>query len=149
MASENDKSKKIYTLQQLSISIKNALETSSGNRMYWIKAEISDLKFSTSGHAYIELVEHANGAKVAVMQATIWQNKLEQLKESLSTDFDNVLKNGSEIVFIATINFHQIFGLKLFIHDIDISYTIGSLERKKEITIRRLRQEGLFEKNKK
>ncbi len=139
--------KKIYTLFQLTASIKKSIESNTADNTYWIKAEISGLNFANSGHAYLDLVEQKNGDKVAVMQCTIWYNRLLYLQESLGSDFMNILKNGSEIVCEAKVSYHQVFGLKLFIHDIDLSYNIGALEKRKQQTIYFLKEEGLFDKN--
>ncbi|MDR3193827.1 MAG: exodeoxyribonuclease VII large subunit, partial [Tannerella sp.] len=57
------------------------------------------------------------------------------------------LKEGIKILFRATIAFDPSHGLTLRILDIDPDYTLGDLEREKAETIRRLKEEGLLDRN--
>ena len=57
--------KKVYTLLQLNRSIKNALETKSGQKGFWVKAEIAKVTHTSKGFAYIDFVEESNGVRKA------------------------------------------------------------------------------------
>ncbi|MCC5916400.1 MAG: exodeoxyribonuclease VII large subunit [Cryomorphaceae bacterium] len=141
--------RQIFTLKQITASVGKAIEKATGGRGFWIKAEIAQMKTANSGHAYLELVELQNQVKIASMQAIIWKNEFLLIQKKLGSDFSNVLRNGSEVVIFANIEFHQVYGIKLRITDIDLSFTLGALEKRKQETLNRLRKEGLLEKNRK
>jgi len=49
---------------------------------------------------------------------------------------------------LADVTFHEVYGLSLNIRDIDPSYTMGEMARKKKEVIDRLRKEGILDLNK-
>ena len=140
--------KKVYTLLQLNRSIKNALETKSGHRGFWVKAEIAKVTHTSKGFAYIDFVEESNGVRKAAIKGNIWSSALEKIKAQLGSDFNSVLKAGSEIVFLCRVTFHEVYGLSLSISEIDLSFMLGELERRKKEAIEHIKKEGIDELNK-
>jgi len=57
------------------------------------------------------------------------------------------LSPGIKIMVRVTVDFHELYGLSLNIIDIEPSYTVGELARKKQEIISRLIQEGVFDMN--
>ena len=47
-----------------------------------------------------------------------------------------------------SVGYHELYGLSLTVHDIDPSYTLGDMARKRMEVIRRLQEEGVFDLNK-
>ncbi|MEC7653573.1 MAG: exodeoxyribonuclease VII large subunit, partial [Bacteroidota bacterium] len=105
--------KKVYTLYQLNRSIKNAIETKAGEKGFWVKAEIANITSSKVGHKYIDFVEEQNGVRRAAIRGVVWSSSIQSIKNSLGYDFSNILKVGSEIVFLSRVLFHEIYGLSL------------------------------------
>lgn len=141
--------KKVFKLSQLCTSIENFFSTHLGGKQFWIKAEISSFSIhKRSGHAYVELIEEVNQNKIASIKANIWSKSLDKIRGDLGKDFENVLKDGVEIVFLASVRFHKVYGLSLIISEVDISFNLGELERRKQATIKTLKEEGLFDLNK-
>jgi exodeoxyribonuclease VII large subunit len=139
--------KQIYSLKQLTESLRNAIERITQQRAFWIKAEIAQVNIARSGHAYLEMVELQHNEKVASLAAVIWARDLDVLKTDLGSDFSNLVQQGSEIVFRAKVEFHPVYGLKLQIVEIDLSYALGALEKRKSETIARLKKDNLLTKN--
>lgn len=137
----------VYSLVQIAEAIKRAINTATGSQSYWIKAEIATLNISGSGHAYLELVEQRNGKKIAVVKGVIWAAKMQELKQTLGSDFGNIIKAGTEFVANCNVEYHVVYGLQIQILDIDLSFNIGELERRKKETIARLKKEELFDLN--
>lgn len=144
MAEEN----KVYTLYQLNRSIKHALETKAGENGFWVKAEIANITSSKAGHVYIDFVEEQNGVRRAAIRGVIWTSSMQRIKNSLGDDISNILKVGSEIVFLCRVTFHEVFGLNLSISDIDLSFILGDLERRKKATIDKIFKKGIDRLNK-
>ena len=140
--------KKVYTLYQLSRSIKHAIETKAGENGFWVKAEIANITSSKVGHKYIDFVEEQNGVRRAAIRGIVWSSSIQSIKNSLGDDFSNILKVGSEIVFLCRVTFHEVFGLSLSISEIDLSFMLGELERRKKATIDKIIKEGIDRLNK-
>ena len=136
----------LYQLQKLiENAINNTLEPS-----YWVVAEISELKVNGSGHCYLELVEKSNNSHLpkAKARAAIWANKYEVLKQLFEQQTGSSLKNGMSVLVNVRITFHPAYGLSYIIENIDATYTLGDIERQRQLTIERLQKDGVFDMNK-
>tara|TARA_B110000879_G_scaffold52616_1_gene74689 strand:- start:1012 stop:2286 length:1275 start_codon:yes stop_codon:yes gene_type:complete len=139
--------RKVFTLFQLNRSIKNALETKTGNSDFWVKAEIAKVTHSRSGHVYFDLVEESNGSRKATIRAMLWRDTFNKVKQDLGESYNNVIKTGSEIIFQCKVKFNEIHGLSLEISNIDLTFMLGELERKKAETLEYVKREGIQHKN--
>jgi exodeoxyribonuclease VII large subunit len=140
--------KKIYSLSVILKGVKDYLEVRLKNKQFWIKAEISNINFHRSGHCYIDLVETKDSQILAQCKASIWSYNLNNIKLDLGTDFQNILKKGSEVLILVEINFSEIYGLGITVHSVDKSFSFGQLEKRKEETLLRLKNENLLTVNK-
>ena len=135
----------LYELnQQIKSVIKNATEPA-----YWVFAEISELKINVSGHCYVELVEKDEITEnlKARSRATIWSSTFRMVSSYFESSAGIPLSPGIKIMVKVTVDFHEVYGLSLNIIDIEPSYTVGELARKKQEIISRLIQEGVFDMN--
>lgn len=139
--------KTIYSLSQLGRSLKRTLEQVTAGKVMWFRAEIAELSRSGAGHLYLSLVEEQAGRPVAKMKATIWQGQLRNIRQELGDLADQVLSEGSEIVFSGQVTFHEVYGLSLVIDAVDLQSMLGEAERRKQATIATLQQEGAMERN--
>ncbi|MBR9920171.1 MAG: exodeoxyribonuclease VII large subunit [Bacteroidetes bacterium] len=112
----------------------------------WVRAEIASLQESR-GHIYLNLIEKEAEDVRAQASAVLWQRTYRRLKRNRGRQVDGVLRAGMEVQLQARVDFHEKFGYKLIVEDIDPEFTIGLLEQKKLETIAKLRQERLLEKN--
>jgi len=114
----------------------------------WIKCEISQLN-ETRGNYYLELIEkdELTGNIIAKSSAAIWYKSALFIKKKLGDLFNAVLQEGSEVKIKVQIEFHEQYGLKLVIEDIDAEYTIGQHELTKRKTYEKLQKEGVLDKN--
>ena len=135
----------LYELNQL---IKNTIHDAFSSPL-WIVAEIMELHVNRSGHCYLELIEKdPESANIrAKARGTIWANQFRMLKPYFESSTSMRLESGIKILFRASIEFHELYGLSLNIMDIDPAYTLGDLARKKQEVIRRLNEEGVFTMN--
>lgn len=135
-------------LLELQEEIGGALERAL-QRSYWIRAEISEIKHQSTGHCYLELVEKRPGEEgiSARAQAIIWSSTYRILRPYFSTTTGEELTRGMMILIKAQVQYTPLYGLSLIISDIDPSYTVGEQELKRQKTIQRLRDEGMFDMN--
>lgn len=138
----------ITKLSDLQEEIQKALQGSFA-RPRWITAEISELKENFSGHCYLDLVEKDEGSDklLARARATIWSSAYRMLKPYFETTTGYRLESGIRIMVSANVEYHPVYGLSLNIKDIDPSYTLGDVERKRQEIIRQLEEEGVMEMN--
>jgi len=115
----------------------------------WVHAEISQWK-DVRGNVYLDLVCHdeKNGEVNAQLSATIWYKSFLFIKAKLGNLLPSILCEGSQVLLKVQVDFHERYGLKLTIEDIDPSYTIGLMEMNRQKILQRLQDENLVEKNK-
>ena len=141
----NDK----LSLTELQLLIKDSLYLALPG-MYWIVAEISEIKENYAGHCFIELVEkHPDEINVrARVKAVIWAKKYGFLKALFKQVTGESLKEGFKVLLKITVEYHEIYGLSLVINDIDPAFTIGEMAIKRNQILKRLEEEGVFSMNK-
>lgn len=137
--------KRIHTLSQVSRAIARRIDEATGGRPFWVKAEIASINHQR--HVYLELAEHKDGQRTAVMRAIIWQQNMGPIRAALGDEMPNILKEGAEVLFLAHVRLHPVYGLALHVEEIDLAYSLGELERRKRETMATLRAEGLFDLN--
>lgn len=140
--------KKYFTLETILQRVKNILDQYVEGKYFWIKAEISTIKSDRNGHYYLELVESAQQRIIAKCRATIWRTQAQAIEDNLGSDAAQILAQGSEILCYCSISFHEIHGFQLTLYDIDLSFSMGEMERKKQENLKRLVAEGLLQRNK-
>jgi len=139
---------KVYSLLEVSNSIKKTI-TERYKRSFWVKAEMNRLNYYPhSGHCYPELVEKQNGKLVVNMRANLWKDDYQRINNKFIKVLNEPLKDYITILINVTVSFETLYGLTLRIIDIDPAYTLGELEREKQETIGKLKQEGIFDNNK-
>lgn len=139
---------KIYSLFEITQSVQRAFQKWYPGT-FWIVAEMNKLNhYPHSGHCYPDLVERKDGKVVAQIRANIWADDYIKINKHFLDVLKEPLKEGVNILFLAKISFHPLYGISLHISYIDPSYTLGELEKEKQETIRRLKAEELFDRNK-
>ena len=114
----------------------------------WITAEISQANPSR-GHYYIDLIQKSEGSQEIVAQsyAVLWANTLGKIAPTKTSNITQILKQGLKVKLRVSVTFHEKYGLKLVIEDIDENYTYGNLALERAKIIKRLQAEKLLEKN--
>ncbi len=114
----------------------------------WVRAEIGQVQVAR-GHCWLELVEkdERSGDIIAQTGAVVWRHQLDELYDQLGSELDALLQAGMEIQARVRVEYHERYGLKLHVLDLDSDYTLGRLERARRRLIDKLQQEGLLDKN--
>ncbi len=145
---ESTDTRQIFTLLEVTRSIQKTL-AERYKSSFWVKAEMNKLNhYPHSGHCYPELVEKKDGKIIAELKSTLWKDDFQKINDNFLKVLKEPLKNGINILFSAKISFDPVYGLSLRIIDIDPSYTLGELEKEKQLSIEKLIQEGIFYSNK-
>ncbi len=136
----------IFSLKQVALSIEKTI-ASRYHQNYWVKAEIHKLNKYPSGHAFPELVEKEEGKIVAQMNGSIWKQNLQRIEKIFVDQVQETLKDGIQVLMLVKVSFNPTFGLSLQIQDIDPAFTLGQLQKEKDITLKKLKAEGLLQTN--
>jgi len=120
------------------------------DRGYWVRAEISEIRENANGHCYLELIEKDSSEKliVAKTKAAIWADTYRMLKPYFKEETGQGLNVGLKILVEVAVSFHEVYGFSCVIRDIDPTFTLGDLARKRQETIRKLKEDGVWEMNK-
>lgn len=137
------------SLFQLNQKIKGVLDDALLHSL-WVKAEIGELRVNRNGHCYLDLVEKddVTDQLIARSRAMIWAQNYRMLKAYFESTTGQSLNTGLKVLIKVTVQFQEVFGLSLIITDIDPSYTMGDLARKRREVLMRLEEEGVLEMNK-
>jgi exodeoxyribonuclease VII large subunit len=139
----------IRKLSELNLDIQSVIHEHFPETI-WIVAEISEIKVNSAGHCYLDLIEKDEKSdKIkARARATIWSFAFRMMKPYFESTTGYELKQGIKILINVKVEFHEIYGYSLNITDIDPTYTLGDIERKRQEIILRLQKEGVFNMNK-
>lgn len=114
----------------------------------WVKAEIAQYGKSRGNH-YINLVEKEEHGDtiIAESEAVIWAGQYYRLASKMDIPIKNILQEGMEVLFRVQPEFHERYGFKLIIREIDAAFTVGKLALARKKIIDRLDSENLLHKN--
>ena len=134
-------------LLELQSRIKEGVQEAFPGR-YWVKAEIASWSPRANGHCYLSLTQSRAGKPVAESRAMIWKWHYPQLSQYFEHETGQKLQAGITVLVKVQVAFSELYGMSLYIEDIDAAFTLGeqALERKK--TIERLQKEGYMDMQK-
>ncbi len=111
-----------------------------------VTAEIASC--DVKNHCYMTLVDKEEDTIRAEIRTVIWANRYRAIAPAFEKATGTKLAKGIKILFQATVSFHERYGLKLTINNIDPSYTIGEFAVKRKEILEKLAKEGLTGRNK-
>ena len=137
------------SLTELQLIIRDSLYMALPD-VYWVIAEISEIKENSAGHCYLELIEKQPDEKNvrSRIKAIIWSNRYRFLKAFFENITGESLREGLKILVKTKVEYHELYGLSLIISDIDPVFTIGEWAMKRQLVIKKLEEEGVFSMNK-
>ena len=131
-------------LAELLARVKEGVEDAFPGR-YWVKAEIGSWSPKANGHCYLTLTQSDRGKPVADIRAMIWKWNFPQLKAFFEQESGQPLQAGITVLVRVQVSFSEMFGMSLFIDDIDPAFTVGEQALAKKKTIEKLTAGGYLE----
>lgn len=133
------------TLFELNSMVREVIETTI-TRTYWVEAELSEAR-EVRGHCYMELIQKDvfSATPVARASAKCWRATWLKLKPKFERATGETLHAGMKVMLLVTANFHEAYGFSWIVQDIDPTYTLGDMARKRLEIIRQLKEEGVFD----
>ena len=138
-------SKNIVTLYELNRLVSKVIESEMPSE-YWVEAELSECRESR-GHCYLELIQkdERTSTPIAKASAKCWANKWMLIRPGFERTTGQRLHAGMKVLLKVFAQFHEAYGFSWIVTDIDPTYTLGGMARKRQEIIRQLKEEGVFD----
>ena len=113
---------------------------------YWVEAELSECRESR-GHCYMELMQkdELSATPIAKASAKCWANKWLTIRPYFERTTGQQLHAGMKVLLKVYPQFHEAYGFSWIVSDIDPTYTLGDMARKRQEIIQKLKAEGVFD----
>ena len=146
------------SLYELNRLVREVIECEMPNE-YWVEAELSECRESR-GHCYMELVQydecHAKSSEmlgasspsatpIAKASAKCWASKWMLIRPGFERITGQRLHAGMKVLLKVYAQFHEAYGFSWIVTDIDATYTLGDMARKRQEIIHQLKAEGVFD----
>ena len=113
---------------------------------YWVEAELAECR-ERNGHCYMELVEkdERSNSPIAKASAKCWRQTWTLLHATFLRATGHPLRAGMKVLLRVYPQFHEAYGFSWIVSDIDPTYTIGDLARRRQEIIKTLKAQGVFD----
>ena len=135
----------LQQLNQLVASVINQTFTDA----VWITAELSDVRVASNGHCYMQLVEKdpKRGTMLAFANAHIWSNRWWLIRDTFQQQTGQAFASGIKVLLQVQVTMHEAYGYSLNILDVDPTYTLGEMARRRQQIIAQLQEDGVIDMN--
>jgi len=113
---------------------------------YWVEAELSECR-EHGGHCYMELIEKDNRSNTPVARASAkcWRQTWQMVRPYFERTTGQPLRAGIKVLLKVYAQYHEAYGFSWIVTDIDPTYTLGDMARRRQEIIRQLKEEGVFD----
>lgn len=136
------------TLYELNELVRETLELGMPNT-FWVQAELSEVRVN-NGHCYVEFIQKdkRGNSLIAKARGNIWRNVFAILKPTFERATGQLFAAGISVLVEVNVTFHELYGYALNVIDIDPSYTVGDMVRRRQEILQKLEEEGVLNLNK-
>ena len=95
----------------------------------------------------MELIQkdEASRTPIARARANCWRNRWMLIRPAFERLTGQGLRSGMKVMLLVHAQFHENFGFSWIVDDIDATYTMGDMARRRQEIIAQLRAEGVFD----
>ena len=137
------------TLFELNNLVHEVIEASF-DEPYWVVGELSDVSTPAfGGHFYGELVQKDEESDRIVARAriTCWARTYNILRLRFQKECGEMLRKGLQVKLLVKVNFHEQYGFSLNVLDIDSTFTLGDLAKRRREILMQLEKDGILHDN--
>ena len=136
------------TLYELNHIVRQLLEEALDEE-YWVQGELSDAKAGYGGHFYGELIQKDDKAQTIIARARVncWARTYNLLRLRFQQETGQTLRSGIQVKLLVRVTFHEQYGYALNIQDIDSTFTLGDMARRRREILAQLEQDGILHDN--
>ncbi len=136
--------KQYFELVDLAARIKEGVAELFPEKI-WVKGEIREWSPRSNGHCYLTLSQSLSGKPLAEMRAMIWKWHYPAVKTFFEEASGETLRAGITVLVRAQVNYSELYGVSLFIDDIDPAFTLGEKAMERRRTLEKLTAEGMMD----
>lgn len=138
------------TLYELNNLVRNLLDCRL-NEEYWMQAELSEVREAYNGHCYVEFVQKDAAGRnlIAKARGAIWAGTYRLLAPMFERVTGQRLVPGLKVLVRVGVTFHELYGYSLTVSDIDPTYTLGDIARRRKEILSQLAAEGILNEDRK
>ncbi len=130
-------------LSELTQMLQNSIENQFGRKLFLVLAETSSLKvYHDRKQVYFNLVEKPQGEGIKAEMSVAGFGKGYQALLDFETQTGRPLADGMEVLVGVMVDYKPAYGLKLILQSIDAQYSVGVIERQRQLNIERLVKEN-------
>ena len=137
------------TLFELNNLVHEVIEASFDDS-YWVVGELSDVSTPAfGGHFYGELVQKDEESDRIVARAriTCWARNYNILRLRFQKECGEMLRRGLQVKLQVKVSFHEQYGFSLNVLDIDSTFTLGDLAKRRREILMQLEKDGILHDN--
>ena len=137
------------TLFELNSLVRELVEVSF-DKPYWVVGELSDASTPAfGGHFYGELVQkdEASDRIVARARITCWARNYNIIRLRFQKEAGETLRKGLLVKLLVKVSFHEQYGYSLNVLDIDSTFTLGDLAKRRREILLQLEKDGILHDN--
>lgn len=141
--------REVLTLYELNKLVRDVVETRF-DAPYWVVGELSEAGSPAfGGHFYGELVQKDDSSDRIVARArlTCWARVFSLLRLRFQREAGEALRAGLQVKLLVKVTFHEQYGYALNIIDIDATFTLGDLARRRREILLQLERDGILHDN--
>lgn len=145
------------TLYELNQLVREAIDAELSDE-YWVEAELSEVR-EVRGHCYLELVQFSSNiapntshlasregrTPIARASAKCWQSTWTLIRPHFERITGQSLSVGMKVLLKVYPQFHEAYGFSWIVTDIDPTFTLGDMARRRQEIIRQLKEEGVYD----
>ena len=137
------------TLFELNHIVRSVLE-SSLDEEYWVEGEFADASVGFGGHFYGEMIQKDEQGKNIVARAriTCWARNYNIIRLRFQKETGETLRRGLHVKLLVKVTFHEQYGYALNILDVDSSFTLGDMAKRRKKILAKLEEDGIINDNK-
>ena len=112
--------------------------------------ELSDVSTPAfGGHFYGELVQKDEESDRIVARAriTCWARNYNMIRLRFQKEAGEALRKGLQVKLLVEVNFHEQYGYSLNVVDIDSTFTLGDLAKRRREILQQLEKDGILHDN--
>ena len=129
-------------LSHLADQIEQTLHHRFEGTALWVVAQIADVKKQIAQRrCYLKFIEKNGSETTAELRGVFWSRAYTQIEE-FEKKTGQRFEDGLEVTCLVLVKFHGRWGLSLEVQEIEIAYTLGSLEIERQQTLERLVREN-------
>lgn len=137
------------TLLELNTLVRRIIEGTMVDE-YWVQGELLDARVASNGHFYAELIQKDETGRNILARARVnsWARQFNMLHLRFQRDTGETLRSGLQVKILVRVTFHEQYGYALNMIDVDPTFTMGDMARKRREILAQLEADGIIDDNK-